>query len=148
MQPELDNKNGLLIVRVVLFGCALVVVMAGAVAAFGFSSEPKATSSVVEYLVPAAAVLSGVSFLVLIVGKNYLSKILETRIGAARLQVFVTGTIFLMAISEGPGLLWALCAYLFAEPLYSIGAVAHAVGIILLWPDGSELENGGEGTEQ
>ena len=153
MQPDLDNKSSLLVVRLILFSCALFVVLAGIVGAFVLSYESEASDIGLEHLATVTFVLSPISFVLLIVGKNYLSKALETRSGMARLQTFVGGMTFLVAICEGPGLLWAICAYLLHEPLYSIGAFVHAIGIILLWPDGSELENGVEldiveGTEQ
>lgn len=153
MHPDLDNKNGVLVVRLILFSCALFVVLAGIVGAFVLSFESAASDIGLEHLATVTFVLSPISFVLLVVGKNYLSKALEARSGMARLQTFVSGMTFLMAICEGPGLLWALCAYLLHEPMYSIGAFVHAIGIILLWPDGSELENGVEvdiveGTEQ
>ena len=153
MQPDLDSKSSLLVVRLILFSCALFVVLAGIVGAFVLSYESEASDIGLEHLATVTFVLSPISFVLLIVGKNYLSKALETRSGMARLQTFVGGMTFLVAICEGPGLLWAICAYLLHEPLYSIGAFVHAIGIILLWPDGSELENGVEvdiveGTEQ
>lgn len=153
MQPDLDSKSSLLLVRLILFSCALFVVLAGIVGAFVLSYESEASDIGLEHLATVTFVLSPISFVLLIVGKNYLSKALETRSGMARLQTFVGGMTFLVAICEGPGLLWAICAYLLHEPLYSIGAFVHAIGIILLWPDGSELENGVEldiveGTEQ
>ncbi len=152
MHPDLSNKNVLLVVRLVLFSCALFVILAGFVGAFVLSSEAEAFGYGLENLATITFVLSPISFVFLVIGKNYLSRVLESRSGEARLQAFIAGMTFLAAVCEAPGLLWALCAYLLHEPVYSIGAIVHAIGIMLLWPDGSEIDNGlepgiSEGTE-
>ena len=50
MHPDLDNKNGVLVVRLILFSCALFVVLAGIVGAFVLSFESAASDIGLEHL--------------------------------------------------------------------------------------------------
>lgn len=140
MAPVSDQKNSILVLRVVLFNCAMFVLFAGIAAAYFIEPVSGDSSASLEILVIVSAVLSPLSAVAFLFGRNVLSRLLETKTGEAKMRVFVSGSVILAGICEAPGLLWALCAYLQQEPLYAIGSVVHALGILFLWPDGSELE--------
>jgi uncharacterized membrane protein YeaQ/YmgE (transglycosylase-associated protein family) len=70
MQPDLDSKSSLLVVRLILFSCALFVVLAGIVGAFVLSFESAASDTGLEHLATVTFILSPISFVLLVVGKN------------------------------------------------------------------------------
>lgn len=135
-----DGKTGTLIVRIILFNCALFVLLGGIGAAFFLQPDENSSGTGLDYLEVVTAIFSPIALVSVIVGKGYLARSMESRSGESKVQVFVGGTVTLMAICEAPGLLWALCAYLASQPYYAIGSLVHALAILVLWPDGSELE--------
>ena len=140
MRSDFDNKTGLLVVRMILFSSALFVLLAGIGAAFFLQAEQDASGGDLEKLAIIAAVFSPIALVAMIAGKSYLAGLLESRSGEAKLQILIGGSSVLAGICEAPGLLWAVCAFMQSEPLYAIGSVVHAFGILYLWPDGAELE--------
>ena len=146
MRANLDDKSALLVLRMILFSCALFVLLAGIGAAFLVPTATDAARLGLEKLAIMAAVCSPLAILVIVIGKNYLNGLLERQTGESKIQTLIGGATLLAGVCEAPGLLWAFCAYLLNEPLYAIGSVAHAIGILFLWPDGSELGNGNDVT--
>lgn len=140
MSYNFDSKTATLIVRIILFNCALFVLMAGIGAVYFLQTKDDVSRTGPDYLEMVTVILSPVALVAVIVGKTYLARAMEDRRGESKVQVFIGGTVTLMAICEAPGLLWALCAYLSSQPYYAIGTLVHALAILVLWPDGSELE--------
>ena len=74
MRSNLDDKSALLVLRMILFSCALFVLLAGIGAAFLVPTATDAARLGLEKLAIVAAVCSPLAILVIVIGKNYLNR--------------------------------------------------------------------------